>query len=645
MKIEIESNETAGSGIPLFRCLDKFTESEKIEDVVCPTCKSDKFMSKRFALWRLPPVLVVHLKRFQFDRTNRRKLTNKVDFPLEGLDLTRYLAPSKLHDIDYNDHSEGSDVAENTDRSTSHRDIHSDIKYDSTANCSTVNALLNGGFNHEKSADHNDDDCDDENNVNSAQNGSSKSAIGSTVSSGNSIKENIAAAINFDKNNNNNILDEEEQTVISDRNKESGGRCEKGNINSSKNTNINIENNNDNANRMSNNNSIAMNIKGTDGVLYDLYSVVHHIGALGGGHYVTTTRDRERGPASEGARKIARQLSRSSLSPSVFGTVSPTPTPDVEVEVSEEEGGMVKANLSGTPVGSEQHVNGVNNCNNGNKNGSSNNKVGEIGKDKDKEREKEKEKERERLIGAAPPPGGQWWCYNDDVVTEVMDPREVSSASAYVLFYMRRDVWGMDVKDIFEQSRRNSMGVLLSSKDNTGTLTGSTSRTNESSVRSVSSNGSNGLKNSRSDTDGYLDPPRGFWRPRLPAVVPRGHTSSSSTHAGMGEVSMNASALSASGAVKAMAMKARKLAPVAGSGPVLTSVSAKDGQGHAHAHAVRAMPLSARLSLRSLAQSQANFSGSAGDDEDESSNEDNGSDRGDRAGQNNANDADRCAVS
>jgi hypothetical protein len=29
----------AGSGIPLFRCLDKFTESERIEDVVCPSCK------------------------------------------------------------------------------------------------------------------------------------------------------------------------------------------------------------------------------------------------------------------------------------------------------------------------------------------------------------------------------------------------------------------------------------------------------------------------------------------------------------------------------------------------------------------------------------------------------------------------------
>ena len=57
--------------------------------------QSDGHMSKRFALWRLPPVLVVHLKRFQFDQTSRRKLTNKVDFPLEGLDLSRYLADTR----------------------------------------------------------------------------------------------------------------------------------------------------------------------------------------------------------------------------------------------------------------------------------------------------------------------------------------------------------------------------------------------------------------------------------------------------------------------------------------------------------------------------------------------------------------------
>lgn len=54
---------------------------------------------KRLAVWRLPPILVVHLKRFAFSETARRKLECAVDFPLVGLDLSAALAagsPSRL---------------------------------------------------------------------------------------------------------------------------------------------------------------------------------------------------------------------------------------------------------------------------------------------------------------------------------------------------------------------------------------------------------------------------------------------------------------------------------------------------------------------------------------------------------------------
>ena len=36
-------------------------------------------------------VLVVHLKRFSYSRYSRDKLDTLVEFPLEGLDLSRYL--------------------------------------------------------------------------------------------------------------------------------------------------------------------------------------------------------------------------------------------------------------------------------------------------------------------------------------------------------------------------------------------------------------------------------------------------------------------------------------------------------------------------------------------------------------------------
>lgn len=42
-------------------------------------------------LWTLPEVLVVHLKRFCYTRSHREKLCTPVNFPLEGLDLSRYL--------------------------------------------------------------------------------------------------------------------------------------------------------------------------------------------------------------------------------------------------------------------------------------------------------------------------------------------------------------------------------------------------------------------------------------------------------------------------------------------------------------------------------------------------------------------------
>ena len=42
-------------------------------------------------LWRLPDVLVVHLKRFEFRNVLRRdKLETFVDFPVEGLDMSKH---------------------------------------------------------------------------------------------------------------------------------------------------------------------------------------------------------------------------------------------------------------------------------------------------------------------------------------------------------------------------------------------------------------------------------------------------------------------------------------------------------------------------------------------------------------------------
>jgi len=61
----------------------------------CPTCKDFRRAAKRFELWKLPQLLVIHLKRFQYDDWSRDKLTTYCDFPLKGLDLSKYVIGDK----------------------------------------------------------------------------------------------------------------------------------------------------------------------------------------------------------------------------------------------------------------------------------------------------------------------------------------------------------------------------------------------------------------------------------------------------------------------------------------------------------------------------------------------------------------------
>lgn len=81
-----------GGAITLEDCLDAFAKEEKIPEAYCSKCKDFRVQTKRMSLWRLPPVVIVHLKRFQFTQQMRRKLRDLVIFPTEGLDLSRIMA-------------------------------------------------------------------------------------------------------------------------------------------------------------------------------------------------------------------------------------------------------------------------------------------------------------------------------------------------------------------------------------------------------------------------------------------------------------------------------------------------------------------------------------------------------------------------
>ncbi|KAG8440543.1 hypothetical protein GDO86_006330 [Hymenochirus boettgeri] len=79
-------------------CLKSFSKEEKLTDnnrFYCSNCKTRRDSLKKMEIWKLPPILLVHLKRFSFDGRWKQKLQTHVDFPLECLDLAPYVIGPK----------------------------------------------------------------------------------------------------------------------------------------------------------------------------------------------------------------------------------------------------------------------------------------------------------------------------------------------------------------------------------------------------------------------------------------------------------------------------------------------------------------------------------------------------------------------
>ncbi|KAI4310628.1 hypothetical protein MLD38_035592 [Melastoma candidum] len=86
--------------ISLYTCLEAFLKEEPLgpEDMwYCPECKEHRQASKKLDLWRLPEVLVVHLKRFSFSQWQKNKLETFVEFPIDDFDLSSYIANRRPH--------------------------------------------------------------------------------------------------------------------------------------------------------------------------------------------------------------------------------------------------------------------------------------------------------------------------------------------------------------------------------------------------------------------------------------------------------------------------------------------------------------------------------------------------------------------
>jgi ubiquitin carboxyl-terminal hydrolase 8 len=81
-------------------CIEKFLEGEQLDDLnawYCPSCKKHVCALKMIALWSVPDILILHLKRFQFENCSvsnnllRSKIDVTVKFPVDGLDLRKHV--------------------------------------------------------------------------------------------------------------------------------------------------------------------------------------------------------------------------------------------------------------------------------------------------------------------------------------------------------------------------------------------------------------------------------------------------------------------------------------------------------------------------------------------------------------------------
>lgn len=86
------------SSCHLIDCLSSFIELEELLDselYYCSNCQKKQRSTKRFWIRRLPDVLCLHLKRFRYNNYIRTKIDDYVQFPIQNLDMKRYVIINK----------------------------------------------------------------------------------------------------------------------------------------------------------------------------------------------------------------------------------------------------------------------------------------------------------------------------------------------------------------------------------------------------------------------------------------------------------------------------------------------------------------------------------------------------------------------
>jgi len=93
-------NSSGTSAVSISDCFRLFSSEEILgedDQWYCGNCKMHVRASKKIDLWKIPQVLIIHLKRFQYTRGYRNKIESIVDFPINDiLDMEQFMTPAAV---------------------------------------------------------------------------------------------------------------------------------------------------------------------------------------------------------------------------------------------------------------------------------------------------------------------------------------------------------------------------------------------------------------------------------------------------------------------------------------------------------------------------------------------------------------------
>lgn len=100
----LKNSSKTHNGVSIQKCFQAFSMPETLDkhnSWYCPYCKTHVQATKRLEIYRVPPILVIHLKRFKIHSYMREKNNFPIEFPKENFDISDFVIGEKppLYDL------------------------------------------------------------------------------------------------------------------------------------------------------------------------------------------------------------------------------------------------------------------------------------------------------------------------------------------------------------------------------------------------------------------------------------------------------------------------------------------------------------------------------------------------------------------